>query len=103
MAEQKDFEAAIHHVISQTLKDTSYRPSYFIQMVADRGAYDASLSLIRASKPSDGFTKLWELKRLDLTVEAVAVRPEFANLFTSDDIKVSNRRLAQYGYSSGGI
>ena len=46
--------------------------------------------------PSDGFTELWELKRLDISVEARALKPEFRNLFSASELAVCRRRLGDY-------
>ena len=40
-------------------------------MLHDIGAVQTAWQLINASQPSEGYTRLWELKRLDLSVEAV--------------------------------
>lgn len=96
------FEAEIATVIRRTLTETKYRPTYFMQMVTDQGAYNASLQLIRSKSTSAGFTSLWELQRLDLTVEAVALRPEFADLFTADDLAAAKKRLKEYNYTIEG-
>jgi hypothetical protein len=75
-----------------------YNPSYFVQMIDERGALGACRKLINDDTPSEGFTKLWELKRLDLTVEAVALRSPYKALFTQADRLKARRRLDDYGY-----
>lgn len=54
--------------------------------------------LINSSRPSQGFTALWELGRLDLSVEAVVLRPEFRHLFSARELKTAHRRLVDHGY-----
>lgn len=51
------------------------------------------------SKPSvtTGFERLWLEKRLDLTVEALALNPKFADLFTSEELATVERRLRELG------
>ena len=44
------------------------------------------------------FTTLWELKRLDLSVEAYVLRSEYAPLFTKEERGVARARLKEYGY-----
>ncbi|QQB88865.1 hypothetical protein [Brevundimonas diminuta] len=41
---------------------------------------------------------MWEEKRLDLSVEALILQPEWQDLFNEDDKKAARRRLQQYGY-----
>lgn len=51
------------------------------------------------SKPSAGYTALYELGRLELTVEAMVLEtPEWRELFTDDELKRARRRLTQYCY-----
>ena len=46
----------------------------------------------------DGFTTPWELKRVDLPVEAYVLRPEYAPLFTEEERSIARARLKGYGY-----
>jgi hypothetical protein len=56
--------------------------------------------LLSASAPSDGFTALWELNRLDLTIEAHVIKPEFSPLFTETERLLAEERLREYGWKS---
>ena len=59
--------------------------------------------LINAPKPSDGYTRLWELMRLDLSVEAlVHDNAEWHGLFTQDGLQRCKKRLTDYGYFETG-
>jgi hypothetical protein len=42
--------------------------------------------------------KLWEFKRLDLTVEALVLRPEWSLLFSEEERQIARKRLSDYGY-----
>lgn len=76
-----------------------YTPSVFLRMLHDRGAIETARYLINASRPSDGYTRLWELDRLDLSVEAVVHdNEEWHGLFTKDELRRCRKRLAEYGY-----
>ena len=68
-------------------------------MLDERGGVETAKFLINSPKPSDGYTKLFERNRLDLTVEATVVNePRWRNLFTDDEFKKAKARLKQYGY-----
>jgi hypothetical protein len=45
-----------------------YRPTEFLRMVDREGALPTAKRLIISSAPSSGFTRLWELRRLNLTL-----------------------------------
>jgi len=79
-------------------KKIKYNPTYFWRMVGDIGAYQAAKKLIHMTTPSEGFTTLWELKRLDLSVEAVVLKPEYAPLFSDKERQICVERLLEYGY-----
>ena len=94
----KQFHQAMIGIYKAALDECKYRPTRFLQMVTEHGGVDAAKILINAQEPSDGFTRLWECGRLDLTVEAHAIKPEFANLFTEEERQIARRRLEEYGY-----
>jgi hypothetical protein len=99
---ERRFDLAIREMIQTILSETSYRSSLFMQMVASQGAVSACRQLVRARRPSDGFARLWELKRLDLTAEAHMLRPEFADLFAPEDLDAARKRLRAHGYEPKG-
>ena len=47
---------------------------------------------------SDGFSQLAELGRLDLSLEAIAVKKEFTSLFSDDEANEALARLLEAGY-----
>ena len=73
-------------------------PTLMIQMIAELGPLDASRRLLDKGEVSEGFTRLWELRRLDLTVEAIALRPELSPLFTAEQLATARERLAKLGF-----
>lgn len=98
---ESDFEEVIRQNLLETLK--IYRPTYFIQEVATIGALAAVENLIQPSNNlpiTDGFMKLYEHKRLDLTVEAVVWDncEKFSSLFSEDELETCKIRLTEYHY-----
>jgi len=98
MNDDKQFHTALLMAVAEC-KKIGYNPSYFLQMIDDRGPVETARHLITSPHPSDGFTTLWEKRRLDLSVEAIALRPEFANLFARQELDDARDRLADYGYT----
>ncbi len=80
-------------------KAIGYNASRFIQMVNEHGGLATAKQLINSDTPSDGFTELWERKRLDIAVEARALKPKFRDLFTAAELTKSRKRLAEYEWS----
>ncbi len=77
-----------------------YTATRFIQMVSEKGGLETARVLLAADTPQEGFTRLWECGRLDLTVEALVLKPEFAPLFSEHERSEARRRLEAYGYQS---
>lgn len=96
---EKEFDAAVRNQITTILKTTSYRPTYYMEMVHRHGAYQAAINLVRAAQPAAGFTKLYEMGRLDLSVEALVIDPRFTDLFSTEDRNRAMARLKKYGYN----
>jgi hypothetical protein len=90
--------AMFREVYQRALDECGYRATYFLQMLTDSGGETTALNLIRAPRPSDGFTALWERRRLDLTVEAFILREPWRRMFQEADLVRARNRLAQYGF-----
>jgi len=67
-------------------------------MLSDYGGLGTAHRLLTSSDVASGFTALYERGRLALTVEALVLKPEFAGLFTDEEIETARQRLAQLGY-----
>jgi len=75
-----------------------YRPTQFKQMLALQGGDATVRQLLVRGKPSEGFTRLWELGRLDLTVEALVVETKWRALIDPMLVKQAERLLTQSKY-----
>ena len=78
--------------------ELGYRPTYFLQMVRQYGGLKAARRLLSASNPQYGLTRLWELGRLDLSVEALVLQDPWAELFSDIERQSARDRLETYGY-----
>ena len=79
-------------------KEANYTATYFLSMLSDYGGLGTARRLLASSEVSSGFAALYERERLDLTVEALVVKPEFAGLFTDEEVDIARHRLDQLGY-----
>jgi hypothetical protein len=75
-----------------------YWAIYFLRGVRNHGGLAYAHQLLRATGTTDGFARLTEERRLDLTMEALVLRPEYADLFTPSERQVAASRLASAGY-----
>lgn len=101
--EQQSLEARFEHammdIYQRSVREVRYNPARFLEMLRSIGAVATAKKLINAEVQSEGFARLWEEHRLDLTVEAVVVdNQEFHRLFTESELQRANERLDSVGY-----
>ncbi|KRS18375.1 hypothetical protein [Roseovarius indicus] len=93
------FDQAMFNIYKRAKEEAGYPANIFLRMITERGGLATAKTLINSPQPSDGYTALYELGRLDLTVEAMVLETrEWQELFTADELKRARRRLNQYGY-----
>jgi hypothetical protein len=85
------------------LKRLGYVPTRFIHMVADVGGVDAAHALLTGPSASDGFTTLWELGRLDMSVEATVLLPWYSEIFSEQELRAARRRLQDHRFDVEGF
>jgi hypothetical protein len=93
------FDAAMLEVHGRAKSELGYNATRFLQMLHEHRGLETARILLHASTVSDGYTTLWERKRLDLTVEALILDPIYAPLFTDDERAIAKRRLKDYEYA----
>ena len=54
--------------------------------------------ILGGHKESDGFSLLTQMGRLDLSLEALAVKKQFTSLFTDEEANTALMRLLDAGY-----
>jgi hypothetical protein len=67
-------------------------------MVAEFGGVDAAHALLSGPTASDGFTQLWEMDRLDMSVEANVLLPWFEEIFTQEELFNARRKLEAHRF-----
>lgn len=80
-------------------KKLGYKPGIFLDMIATYGAVNTAKKLLATEDYiQDGVKRLWELKRLDLSMEASVIKPSYKELFTKEEIYIAQKRLEDLGY-----
>ena len=102
MSRHPDIERHFHTAMTgiyRTAKDAAgYDAKYFLQMLAEHGGLETARRLLHADTVSDGYTELWKRHRLDLTVEALVIRPQWKELFTDEERSIALQRLVSYDF-----
>jgi hypothetical protein len=91
------FDAAMLEVYASAMREAGYPARRFLAMVRGRGGLEAARQLLTKPGVSEGFRRLAEARKLDLTMEYQVLRPEFADLFSEDERGIARDRLASHG------
>ena len=94
---ESEFHQAMLNIYTEA-KKLGYNATYFLRMVRQYGGLGTARRLIREPTIQYGMTRLWELRRLDLSVEAHVVQECWAPLFTDAEQRKARERLLEYGY-----
>lgn len=95
---ENDFHKEMIDIYNKAV-ECGYRPTYFLRMVTDRGGLDAARALLATEEFTSGLKKLWELERLDISMEALVCKSPWSQLFTEEEIEVAKSRLGQLNYT----
>lgn len=93
------FNKAMFDLYHQTLNEVKYNATLFFEMLNRHGGVETAHRLLSTKEPSTGYTKLWELKKLNLSVEAVIWdNKEYHSLFSNEELETAKKRLENYEY-----
>lgn len=92
------FDESMRDIYTRAVREANYNPTIYLRMLSEHGPLDTARRLLAATNPSAGFVTLWEKGRLDLTVEALVLTPEFQQFFTEDELDTARERLERLGY-----
>jgi hypothetical protein len=86
------------HAAYNRAKELGYKATEFFHMLNTMRGVLTAKTLINKPR-STGYTRLWQMGHLELTVEAIVVdNPEFHELFEREEIDRARRRLIENGY-----
>ena len=96
-----DFEGDFHEAMVDIYNEAAalgYHAHIFRRMLSEHGGLVAAKRLLAAPDEQAGLTRLWELKRLDLSVEAHVLDERWSSLFSNPEKEEAIRRLREYDY-----
>ena len=75
-----------------------YHATYFLRMVSEHGGGGAAKRLLSTPQEQAGLTRLWELKLLHISVEALVLEEPWDKLFSDAERQTALDRLKSYRY-----
>jgi hypothetical protein len=89
------FNAAMESIYDRAKREIGYNATRFLVMVKQHGGYETAKRLLADPEPHYGLAELFLAGRSDLSVEHHVLMPEFAPLFTADELAVARKRLGR--------
>ena len=92
-----NLEAAFTAEMEQTYRIAAkhgYRATYFLKMIGEHGAVNAAKILLAKDGIAEGLMRLSELGLLDTSMEAIVLKPAYAELFSPAERARARERLA---------
>lgn len=97
MSAEEEFEESLW-VSCRESRTLGYKPIAFEIMLGQQGAVETAHRLLATFEYQDGFRRLWELGRLDLSLECHVLRPRYRGLFAPEELDEARKRLRQLDY-----
>ena len=98
---ERQFDDQAMAVYENGKRVLGYNGTRFLQKIRADGGLAAAKSWLRPKKndkPTNGFLKLVDYGRLDLSLEALVLAEPWNTLFTDGELDVARQRLTKYGY-----
>jgi len=96
---EKQFDKAMISIYQRALFECRYKATRFLQMIHESGGFQTAKTLLHTPGLQYGFEALWEYRRLDLTMEALVLKPPWNKFFTDDEKQIARKRLTDCGYT----
>lgn len=95
---EKKFNDDMLYIYTTAKKELGYNATRFLQLVSEKGGLKAAKQLISKEGGTYGFEVLWKNKRLDLSIEAFVLKPEYNELFSDEEKMICKERLEQFSF-----
>lgn len=95
---EHEFDMAMMDLYHRAKTEARYNATRYLQMLEEHRGLETARILLHAPRVSDGYTALWERKRLDLTVEALILQKKWHPLFSDQERDIARKRLEEYKY-----
>lgn len=96
--ENEEFTKLLRSAVGEAEK-LKYRPNAFKKMLDAYGGFETVNRILASGKPSEGFKRLWELGRLELTCEAVIVETKWRRYFDASLVASAEKLLQGANYA----
>lgn len=92
------FDERMRQIYDQAKHECGYTATRFLQMVNAHGGLVAAKKLLSTAIYSEGLTRLWEEKKLEISMEATVLEEPWSGLFTEQELSVARGKLQKLGW-----
>jgi hypothetical protein len=93
MSLENDFAAELDHALNVAKTEHKVQFPKLRNMIKEFGSVQSAKILLNEINLSDGFINLASLGRLDLSIEFLATKSKYQELFTEFELDNANKRL----------
>ena len=97
MSLENEFAADLDHSLGIALKEHDIKFPMLRRMIDKHGSVQTAKRLLKTANCSDGFVKLLEVGRLDLSIEHLVATPKYQPLFTDLEKTMAKKKLGLTG------
>ncbi len=95
---QQRFDDAFLDAYRRALNEAKYDAKRVLHMFHEIGGLRTAQVLLATERVTEGYIAMWERGRLDLTIEALVLKPAWHPLFTDEERESARNRLKKYNY-----
>lgn len=88
--------------VYENAKEHDYFATYFKRKPDEYQGVETAKRLLAKTEIQEGLMKLWEMKLLDQSMEALVIQNRFSPLFKDDEVAEARRRLEELEYNFKG-
>ena len=93
MSLENEFAADLELSLSIALKEHKIKFPTLRRMIDEHGYVQTAKRLLKTASSSDGFVKLLDIGRLDLSIEHLVATPKYQPLFTDPEKAMAKKKL----------
>jgi len=93
---EREFHLEMLNIYKEADRQLNYRPTRFLSMVNKYTGVQTAIKLATNPEGAEGFLKLMEHKRPDLTAEFLVLKEKYRSLFSEEVIEKCQERLDSY-------
>jgi hypothetical protein len=94
-----EFGRRLRRDLSELAERTEYRLTQYQRMLSRQSGWHTARDLLAVPEVHEELVRLGELGLLEFSLEAAVIDPQFAPLFSDDEVERARQRLVDLGYT----